>query len=168
MKRGSPGRANAQRGATARNPVTRPVWPPGRPQNLRNSAFFAFRKGFCKCPDRDVGHDSANTPEMGAKQCVLQHFKHIFTPRMPRIYNGLQGFVAYFRFWSERAQYSPVLSRVSRSLLPNTPGVDTARVPGLRKLYPPKTDIHRDPGGRTAYIKMSPSPEHSWEPSLNY
>ena len=79
VKRGSPGRANGQRGAPGSTPVTRPVWAPGAPQNLRNSRFFAFRKGFYTCSDRDVGHESANTPKMNTKPCVLRHVQHIFT-----------------------------------------------------------------------------------------
>ena len=121
LKRGSPARPKAQRRPTARNPVTRPVWPPGGPQNLRNSAFFAFRKGFCECPDRDVGHDSANTPKMRTKQCVLQHFQYIFTPRMPIIYSVLRGFVAYFRISSEHAQDSPGRSQDLRQTPPGRP-----------------------------------------------
>ena len=86
LKRGSPSDAKGQRGATGSTPVTRPAWPPGAPQTLRNRGFFAFLDGFGKCPDCDVGHDSATTPKMGTKQCVLPHFQNIFTPRMPRIY----------------------------------------------------------------------------------
>ena len=121
VKRGSPARPNEQRDATGSTSVTRPVWTREGPQNLRNSAFFAFRKGFCKCPDRDVGHDSAKTPKMGTKPCVLQHFQHIFTPRMPIIYSVLQGFVAYFRISSERAQDSPGLSQDLRQTPPGRP-----------------------------------------------
>ena len=79
VKRGSPARPNEQRDATGSTSVTRPVWTREGPQNLRNSAFFAFRKGFYTCSDRDVGHESANTPKMNTKPCVLRHVQHIFT-----------------------------------------------------------------------------------------
>ena len=121
VKRGSPARPKKQRRATAGTPVTRPVWTREGPQNLRNSSFFAFRKGFHTWSDRDVGHESANTPQMGTKQCVLQHFKQIFTPRMPITYSVLQGFAAYFRISSERAQDSPGLSQDLRQTPPGRP-----------------------------------------------
>ena len=118
VQRGSPARPEKRTGGMGITPATRPVWTREGPQNLRNSGFSAFRKGFCECPDRDVGHDSANTPKMGTKQCVLQHFQYIFTPRMPIIYSVLRGFVAYFRISSERAQDSPGLSQDRRQTPP--------------------------------------------------
>ena len=121
VKRGSRGRPKRQRRATGGTPVTRPVWPPGRPQNLRNSGFSASRKGFYTCSDRDVVHDSANTPEMGTKPCVLGHFYYILTTRMPSKHSVLRGFFAYFRISSERAQDSPGLSQDLRQTPPGTP-----------------------------------------------
>ena len=79
-RKGDEGEPRGRSGVTGSKPVTRPVWTPAGPQNLRNSGFFAFRKSFHKCSDRDVGHDTANTPNMGTKQCVfttfLTHFHH--------------------------------------------------------------------------------------------
>ena len=121
VKRGSPANAKRQRGATARNPVTRPVWPPGRPQNLRNSGFFVFRKASISFQTVMLAMKAQIPPNMGTKQCVLQHFKHMFTPRMPIIYSVLQGFVAYFRISSERAQDSPGLSQDLRQTPPGRP-----------------------------------------------
>ena len=43
-------------------------------------------------------------PKKSTKRIVLHHVILIFTPRMPTIHSGLQGFVACFRIWPERAR----------------------------------------------------------------
>ena len=118
VKRGSPARQNEQRDATGSTSVTRPVWTREGPQDLRNSGFSASRKGFYTCSDRDVVHDSANTPEMGTKPCVLGHFYYILTTRMPSKHSVLRGFFAYFRISFERAQDPPGLSQDRRQTPP--------------------------------------------------